>query len=99
VTQTKQPPTNPARFIVNKFLAEATAWLNGLIAIVILFGSASIGWAAASEAKTDTAVGFIVGSLTGAVLALLICGSFALFIQMHKELKAIRSQLNGSVGP
>jgi hypothetical protein len=78
-------------------MAEAVAWLNGFLAVVIVLFCAIVGWSAANSAHEDTAVGLLVGTLGGVLLAMLYCGAFALWVQMHHELKGIRKQLSAKV--
>jgi hypothetical protein len=94
---------------MNKLVAETFSILNGLLAILFIVIGGIVGkymgpfWVqlyaqlnglayAGSQSQAETA-GIICGLALGFFWAVLVCGLFALFIQMHRELKAIRQQL------
>ena len=94
---------------MNKALAETYSYLNGFIALVIIVGCGYAGsvlgpylhqlYAQANglmytgnQAQAEMN-GLCIGVVIGLVVAIAICGLTALFIQMHSELKAIRSLL------
>jgi hypothetical protein len=88
---------------MNKLLAETVAILNGFAALTTIIACVVLGKYAGpifasyyiptyNHAQAET-LGVIVGLLTGFILAVVYNGILALFIQMHRELKAIRQQL------
>jgi uncharacterized integral membrane protein len=89
---------------MNKLLAETLSFLNGLVALLSIIvggvlgnyaGSHSVPFDAQLNAGTQSQadVGLIVGLVIGFLWAVVFHGLLALFIQMHRELKAIRQQL------
>ena len=77
---------------MNKFLAGTIRFLNGLLAFVLIVGGASIG-AGYGMVLGGEAAGAFVGFLGGLVIALIICGFLALFIEIRSELIKIRGIL------
>jgi len=90
---------------MNKILAEAAAVLNGLSAVITIVAFAITGYfflpyyfgfnAHLSTAPQYNAqvAGLIAGAAVGFIVAIMVNGVLALFIQMYRELKAIRQQL------
>ena len=74
---------------MNKFLADALSSVNALIAILIIFVP---GIAAGVEGGNILA--FIAGSLVGLILAILICGTLALLINIRNEIILANAYLN-----
>ena len=74
---------------MNKFLANALSSVNAFIAVVIIFVP---GIAAVVTAGTPQS--FILGCLVGGILAILICGSLALLINIKDELVLANQSLN-----
>jgi hypothetical protein len=72
---------------LNKFLARAVGFLNGVLAIILVVGGAWFG------ATTGQAFGFVFGLTIGFVAALVACGLLALVIDIHSELIKIRMAL------
>ena len=86
--------------------------LNGLLAVLLIVVGGIIGkymgpycvqlypqlngLAYAGSQSQAEAAGIFCGLILGFILAVVICGLLALFIQMHRELKAIRRQLKGT---
>jgi uncharacterized membrane protein len=78
---------------MNKFLAEAAAVLNGFIALITIVAFAVWGTFLGSAYLASDVTGLIVGLIVGFIVAVMVNGVLAIFIQMYRELKAIRQQL------
>ena len=77
---------------MNKILAGTIRFLNGLFAFVLVAGGTAIG-AEYGGVLGGEAAGAFVGFLGGLVIALIICGFLALFIEIRSELIKIRGIL------
>jgi hypothetical protein len=94
---------------MNKLLAETLSILNGFVALTTIISCGVLGkylgpygvqlYAqlnnqiyAGSQSQAE-AVGVILGLAIGFIWAVIFHGLLALFIQVHRELKAIRRQL------
>ena len=75
---------------MNKFLANSLSSVNAFIAVVIII----VPGIAASANGDNPLLGFIIGLLAGLVLAILICGSLALLINIKDELVLANQSLN-----
>ncbi|HIE49654.1 MAG TPA: hypothetical protein EYP94_06130 [Gammaproteobacteria bacterium] len=74
---------------MNKFLADALSSVNALIALLIIFGS---GYAAGVAGGNPLA--FVAGCLVGLILAILICGTLALLLNIRDEIVLANAYLN-----
>ena len=94
---------------MNKLLAETLSVLNGFFALATIVAGGVIGkylgpygfrlyaelnelTYVASDSQAEV-FGIIFGLVIGFFIAVAVYGLLALFIQMHRELKAIRQQL------
>ena len=81
-------------FSLNQTLAEWISFLNGLLAFFIIVGSglalSLLVWPY-NDNEIDGAgwVGFIFGSFLGIILAIIICGTFAVFISIRRDLNLL----------
>ncbi len=76
---------------MNKLLASALGYLNGLLAIVLVVGGGLAGEALRQTIGEPSAI--IWGLSLGMFLAIVVCGLVAVFISMRNELVAIRNLL------
>ena len=76
---------------MNKFLANALSSVNAFIAVVIIFVP---GIAAATFGGWFNPLFLILGCLVGLILAILICGTLALLINIKDELVLANQSLN-----
>ncbi len=74
---------------MNKFLADALSSVNALIAFLIIFVP---GIAAA--VATGNPLAFFAGCLVGLILAILICGTLALLLNIRDEIILANAYLN-----
>ncbi len=74
---------------MNKFLADALSSVNALIAVLITLVP---GIAAAVAGGNPLA--FVVGCLLGLILAILICGTLALLLNIRDEIVLANTYLN-----
>ena len=74
---------------MNKFLADGLSFVNGFIAFVIIFATVIL-----FATNGGNLLAFIVGCLAGLVLAILICGTLALLINIKDELVLAKQSLN-----
>ena len=74
---------------MNKFLANALSSVNAFIALIIIFVP---GISLAISAENP--IFFILGCLAGLILAILICGTLALLINIKDELVLANQSLN-----
>jgi hypothetical protein len=82
---------------MNKFLASSVGYLNGVIAVVIIFtsGFGMRNMALRMGGTLEAANGALIfGLLVGLVLAVLVCGVLALFVEIRREVVAIREALS-----
>jgi hypothetical protein len=91
---------------MNRVLAETLSVLNGVFALVLIVAGGVIGVhlgplyapllipqeVLGNETHAER-LGVVCGLAVGFLLAVTLCGLFALFIQMHRELKTIRNLL------
>jgi hypothetical protein len=75
---------------MNKLLAQALPFPNGLIAFVIIVIGTILGTVELHV------LGLVTGAILGFIVALIVCGLIALFIEMHNELVKIRTALEQS---
>jgi hypothetical protein len=70
--------------VMNKWLANAVANLNGFIAgsIILIGVLAGVG--------SGNALVFVTSTLTGVVIAVMLCGLIAVFVDIRDELVRIR---------
>ena len=82
---------------MNKLLARLLGYLNGALAVIIIF---SFAFFAISTRNPETFLeGFLVGwigALVGLFFAILTCGLLAILISIRDELKTINKNLKGS---
>ena len=64
---------------MNKYLADSLAGLNLVIAILVILSCAFVGMGNSSF------IGFVVGGAVGFLLASMICGTYALLIDIRNE--------------
>lgn len=69
---------------MNKLLARGVAFLNELIAFVIIVVGTMLGTVELHV------LGLVTGAIFGFIVALIVTGLIALFIEMHDELIKIR---------
>jgi hypothetical protein len=77
------------RNFMNKFLADSLSSVNALIAILIIFVPGIAAGVAA-----ENLLAFIAGCLVGLILAILICGTLALLINIRNEIVLANAYLN-----
>ena len=70
---------------MNKFLASSIAVLNQLLALVFILIGSLIGL------RDDLG---ILGGFLGFVVAVIVCGTLALLVDIRNELKSIRQELS-----
>ena len=79
-------------FSLNQTLAEWISFLNGLLAFFIIVGSglalSLLVWPYNQGDSIDW-VGFFIGSLLGIIPAIIICGTFAVFISIRRDLNLL----------
>jgi hypothetical protein len=85
---------------MNRFLASSIGYLNGLLAVIIIlaggFGARSM---ALSAGAVDAAGAALIGGLLlGLVVAVLLCGVLAIFVDIRREVVAIRELLSKEKG-
>jgi len=77
--------------MINTLLANAVGFLNGLFALVLIFGGAIVGDYAEREGVFPVGMnGAILGLVIGFIVAIVVCGLLAVFISMRNELVSIR---------
>jgi len=76
---------------MNKVLASALSFLNGLLAFGLVMGG-TIAGAYFYEGRPK---GLILGYLAGSFAAVVVCGFLALIIEIRNELVLIRTSLSG----
>ena len=74
---------------MNKFLADALSSVNALIAFLIIVVPAF-----AAGVSGGSPLAFVVGGAAGLILAILICGTLALLINIKDELVLANQSLN-----
>ncbi|HEY1299664.1 MAG TPA: hypothetical protein VGF07_04155 [Stellaceae bacterium] len=74
---------------MNKLLAGAVRFLNGLLALVLIVAGAAAGAALPHGSPAHA----VIGAGAGFVIALIFCGLLALFVEMRTELIKIRTAL------
>ena len=78
---------------MNKFLASSIGYLNGFlaVAIILMSGFGLRNAAQAQGATLEAANGALLfGLLLGLVLAVMLCGVLAVFVEIRREVVAIR---------
>ena len=83
---------------MNKLLAATIRLLNGILALFLIVACAIAGrqYGVLTELHgggLDATTGLVVGFVTGLMVAVVICGFLALFIEMRSELIKIREVL------
>jgi len=73
---------------MNKMLAGGLAAMNAFVAVILIAAGALGGFAGGGGM-----LGLFLGLLAGGLLAVIVCGILAIFIQMHAELILIREAL------
>lgn len=74
---------------MNKFLADALSSVNALIAVLIILAPGI-----ASAVAGGNPLAFVVGCLLGLILAILICGTLALLLNIRDEIVLANTYLN-----
>ena len=74
---------------MNKYLADSLAGLNLVLAILVILTSAFV-----SAEATGSFIGFVVGGAVGFLLASMICGTFALLIDIRNEVVRLNESLD-----
>ena len=74
---------------MNKYLADSLAGLNLVLAILVILASAFV-----SAEATSSFIGFVVGGAVGFLLASMICGTFALLIDIRNEVVRLNESLD-----
>ena len=77
---------------MNELLARGVAFLNGLIAFVIIV----VGTMSGTMELHLRVLDFVTGAILGFIVALIVRGLIALFIEMHDELIKIHRTLEQS---
>jgi hypothetical protein len=83
---------------MNKLLAGAVRFLNGLLALLFVAGGTLVGAEYGGRVGGQES-GMIVGFIAGFAVALVVCGFLALFIEMRSELIKIRGILETKPKP
>ena len=73
---------------MNKYLADSLTALNLVIAILVILSCAFVGMGNSSF------IGFVVGGAVGCLLASMICGTFALLIDIRNEVVRLNESLD-----
>lgn len=68
---------------MNRFLARALSAANALLAWVIILAPALVG------GNFEGSLGFLGGLFLGGLLAILVCGSLALLIDIRNSLREL----------
>ena len=80
---------------MNKFLSKALPVVNAIIAVLITYLGGAAGAAFADiTGVAPIGTGAIVGLFLGLILAILICGIVALFINIRDEIVLANKSLN-----
>jgi hypothetical protein len=74
---------------MNRLLAGAVRFLNGLLAVLMI----AIGLVVGAGISQNSSAGALLGAIIGFAAALMVCGMLALFIEMRTELIRIRTAL------
>ena len=74
---------------MNKYLADSLAGLNLILAILVILTSAFV-----SAEATGSFIGFVVGGAVVFLLASMICGTFALLIDIRNEVVRLNESLD-----
>jgi hypothetical protein len=77
---------------MNRILAEGVRLLNGFIAFLLVAFGALAG-ALGAETSGGSGVRVILGAILGFLVAIVVCGILATFIEIRSELVAIRQAL------
>ena len=82
---------------MNRLLARMVGALNRLLAALFLVGGpivgATIGAHYGFHVVREAVIGFLVGLVAGAFLAVVVCGLLALIVSIHDTLNDIRCLL------
>lgn len=78
---------------MNRFLAGSVAWINALMAWLLVAVGIFAGIGGAEDFQTKPAVGAVIGGIAGLFVAFYLCGLLSLFIEIRKELTKIRAIL------
>jgi len=73
---------------MNKYLADSLTALNLVIAILIILSCAFVGMG------NGGFIGFVVGGSVGFLLASMICGTYALLIDIRNEVVRLNESLD-----
>ena len=73
---------------MNKYLADSLTALNLVIAILIILSCAFVGM------RNGGFIGFVVGGSVGFLLASMICGTYALLIDIRNEVVRLNESLD-----
>ena len=73
---------------MNKYLADSLTALNLVIAILVILSCAFVGM------RNGGFIGFVVGGSGGFLLASMICGTFALLIDIRNEVVRLNESLD-----
>ena len=74
---------------MNKYLADSLAGLNLVLAILVILTSAIV-----SAEASGSFIGFVWGGAVGFLLASMICGTFALLIDIRNEVVRLNESLD-----
>jgi len=75
---------------MNKYLADSLAGLNLVLAILVILTSAFVSF----TVTNGSFIGFVVGGAVGFLLASMICGTFALLIDIRNEVVRLNESLD-----
>jgi len=78
---------------MNKVLAATIRFLNGFLALFLIVMGGALGKQYSLMIGLHASTGAIIGVIGGFVVAVVICGFLALFIEMRSELIRIREVL------
>lgn len=75
--------------LMNRFLASALGFLNGVVAVIILLICPIIGGRIGAD-WGEIGFGFLLGSVIGVIIAVVVCGFIALLIDIRNILVKLR---------
>ena len=76
---------------MNKFLSQALSVVNSFLAFFIIIGS---GFIAMFSVRENEGLAFLVGISGGLIVAILVCGTLALLLNIRDEIVLANKSLN-----
>lgn len=78
--------------LMNRFLASALRYLNAMVGFLILL-TCAISGGLAGAAWDEVGFGFFLGSVTGVIIAVVVCGFTALLLDIRNTVRNILVEL------